>query len=135
MAKEVNMGEVQAVRPEREVLTRQRLPYFVGISGQTVGASGLSMHLVVIPPGARSEPHSHSGYETGIYVLQGRVQTRWGRQLEHSVVSEAGDFLFIPPGVPHEAINLSDNEPARAVVARNDPAEQDKVAPYQPPVL
>jgi len=42
---------VQAVRPEGEVLTRQQLPYFIGISGRTVGASGLSMHLVVIPPG------------------------------------------------------------------------------------
>jgi len=122
--------EVQALRPEREVMTRQRLPYFIGISGNTVGARGLSMHIVVIPPGARAEPHKHIGYETGIYVLEGRVLTRWGARLENEVVSEAGDFLFVPPGVPHEAINLSATEPARAVVARNDPAEQDKVEPY-----
>ena len=121
---------LQAVRPGREVMTRQRLPYFIGISGATVGARGLSMHIVVIPPGARAEPHQHIGYETGIYVLEGRVLTRWGARLEHEVVSEAGDFLFVPPGVPHEAINLSATEPARAVVARNDPAEQDKVEPY-----
>jgi len=86
----------------------------------------------VIPPGARAEPHVHIGYETGIYVLQGRVETRYGDGLTQSVISEAGDFLFVPPGVPHEAINLSTTEPARAIVARNDPAEQDKVAPYQP---
>ena len=122
------------LKPDREVMTRQRLPYFLGISGQTVGARGLSMHLVVIPPGGRSEPHSHVGYETGIYVLEGRVRTRWGAALEHEVVSEAGDFLFVPPGVPHEAINLSATEPARAIVARNDCAEQDKVAPYAPSV-
>jgi uncharacterized RmlC-like cupin family protein len=122
--------KVQALRPEREMLTQQRLPYFIGISGSTVGAQGLSMHIVVIPPGARAAPHRHIGYETGIYVLEGRVCTRWGEALEHEVVSEAGDFLFVPPGVPHEAINLSDTEPARAVVARNDPAEQDKVEPY-----
>ncbi len=125
--------KVQALRPEREVMTRQRLPYFVGISGQTVGATGLSMHLVVIPPGARAEPHVHLGYETGIYVLEGTVLTRWGPALEHEVVSRPGEFLFVPPGVPHEAINLSATEPARAVVARNDPAEQDKVEPYRPP--
>ena len=124
------MREVQAIRPLREVATRQQLPYFIGISGETVGSRGLSMHLVVIPPGARAAPHSHCGYETGIYVLEGRVETRWGLQLEHSVTSEAGDFLFIPPDVPHEAINLSQTEPARAVVARNDPAEQDQVAPW-----
>lgn len=124
------MQKVQAVRPDQEVLTRQKLPYFVGISGQTVGASGLSMHLVTIPPGARSDPHYHVGYETGIYVLEGRVLTRWGAKLENEVTSLAGDFLFIPAGVPHEAVNLSASEPARAVVARNHPAEQDQVQPY-----
>lgn len=123
--------EVVGLRPGREVMTRQRLPYFLGISGQSVGAQGLSMHMVVIPPGARAEPHSHVGYETGIYVLEGRVLTRWGASLEHETVSEAGDFLFVPPGVPHEAINLSATEPARAIVARNDPAEQDKIEPYR----
>ncbi len=124
---------VQALRPDREVLTTQRLRYFVGISGQTVNATGLSMHLVVIPPGARSQPHLHVGYETGIYVLEGTVCTRWGAELEHEVISRAGEFLFVPPGVPHEAINLSATEPARAVVARNHPAEQDLVEPYGPP--
>lgn len=124
---------VQAVRPERAVDTLQRLPYFMGLSGRTVGASGLSMHLVVIPPGARSEPHWHEGYETGIYVLEGRVETRWGVALEHSVISVAGEFLYIPPGVPHEAFNLDPDRPARAIVARNDPAEQDRVRPYEAP--
>jgi uncharacterized RmlC-like cupin family protein len=124
---------VRAVRPETEVLTRQQLPYFIGISGRTVGASGLSMHLVVIPPGARAQPHVHVGYETGIYVLEGTVCTRWGERLENEVVSRAGDFLFVPPGVPHEAINLSATAPARAVVARNHPAEQDLVEPYEVP--
>lgn len=123
---------VHAIRPEREVLTRQKLPYFVGISGPTAGAQGLSMHIVVIPPGARSEPHAHRGHETAIYVLEGRVQTRYGEGLAQSVISEAGDFLFIPPGVPHEAINLSDSQPARAIVARNSASEQDDVVPYAP---
>jgi len=125
--------QVCGVRPEQEVMTRQRLPYFIGISGNTVNATGLSMHIVVIPPGARAEPHSHIGYETGIYVLQGKVCTRWGDSLENEIISEAGDFLFIPPNVPHEAINLSDTEAARAVVARNHPAEQDLVEPYLAP--
>lgn len=123
---------VQGIRPDQDVLTKQKLPYFIGISSQTVGASGLSMHLVVIPPGVRAEPHIHLGYETGIYVIEGSVLTRWGANLEHETVSQAGDFLFIPPGVPHEAINLSSSEVARAVVARNDPAEQDRVEPYMP---
>lgn len=124
-------AELRAVRPDREVMTTQRLPYFVGLSGATVGATGLSMHIVVIPPGARAQPHRHRGHETGIYVLEGRVLTRWGERLEHEVVSEAGDFLFVPPDVPHEAVNLSDTLPARAVVARNHPDEQDRVEPWR----
>lgn len=66
-------------------------------------------------------------------MLEGRVETRYGEGLSQSVISEAGDFLFVPPDVPHQAINLSDTEPARAIVARNDPAEQDKVEPYPQP--
>ena len=125
-------NQVVAIRPEHEVMTLQRLPYFVGISGSTVGSQGLSMHLVVIPPGAKADPQIHVGYETGIYVLEGRVLTRWGQNRENETVSESGEFLFVPPGVPHEAENLSTTSPARAVIARNDPAEQDKVVPYQP---
>lgn len=124
---------VQRVEPREEIATLQRLPYFLGLSGQTVGATGLSMHLVVIPPGGRSEPHLHVGYETGIYVLEGEVLTRWGAALEQQTVSRAGEFLFIPPGIPHEAVNLSATQPARAVVARNDPCEQDKVQPWSAP--
>lgn len=124
--------QVVGLRPQQEIMTRQRLPYFVGVSGQTAGARGLSMHMVVIPPGAAAAPHMHEGYETAIYVLEGRVETRYGEGLAQSVVSEAGDFLFIPPNVPHEAVNLSQTEPARAIVARNDPSEQERVVPYDP---
>lgn len=127
-----DQNRVLAIRPDREVMTTQRLPYFVGISGATVGSQGLSMHIVVIPPGAKAEPHLHVGYETGIFVLEGRVLTRWGGRLENELVSGPGEFLFVPPGVPHEALNLSATEPARAVIARNDPAEQDKVMPFDP---
>lgn len=121
---------VVAVRPDREVMTRQRLPYFTGISAETAGAKGLSMHMVVIPPGASAEAHVHEEFETAIYVLEGQVQTWFGKDLAESIVSSAGDFLFIPPSVPHKAVNCSDTEPARAIVARNDPSEQERVRPY-----
>ncbi len=119
------------VRPAEATETIQGLPYFVGISGDNAGATGLSMSLVVVPPGAVSEPHVHDGYETAIYVLSGRVETRYGARLEHAVINEAGDFLFVPPGLPHQAVNLSNVEPARAIVARNDSAEREKVIPYK----
>ncbi len=124
---------VVRVRPAGELTSRQRLPYFVGVSGATTGATGLSMNLVVIPPGGAALPHQHCGYETAIYLLQGRVETRYGHALAERVVCEAGDFLFIGPDVPHQPVNLSATEPAVAIVARNDPAEQEHVIPYHPP--
>ena len=60
------------VRPSIETTTRQHLPYFVGISAATAGAKGLSMSLVIVPPGGAAEPHLHQGFETAIYVLKGR---------------------------------------------------------------
>jgi uncharacterized RmlC-like cupin family protein len=65
-------------------------------------------------------------------VLEGRVETRYGPGLQRSVVNEAGDFLFIPPDLPHQAFNLSQTEAARAIVARNDANEQERVVPYDP---
>ncbi|MEJ2327715.1 MAG: cupin domain-containing protein [Chromatiaceae bacterium] len=124
--------QLMTVRPDRETLTRQRLPYFVGISGATAGTRGLSMHLVDIPPGGCAEPHRHADYETAIYLISGRVETRYGNGLRESVINEPGDFLFIPPDMPHQAFNLSTTEPARAIVARNDPNEQERVIPYDP---
>jgi uncharacterized RmlC-like cupin family protein len=125
------VSEVRVIRPADEVVGRQQLGYFLGISGETCGATGLAMHLVVVPPGAAAEPHFHDGYETAIYQLEGRVETRFGEGLGQSVVTEAGDFLFVPPGVPHQAVNLSRTEPAVAIIARNDANEQERVVPYQ----
>ena len=125
-------AEIVVVSAPAEITSKQRLTQFVGISGDTAGATGLSMNIVVIPPGAAAEPHTHSGYESAVYVLDGRVETRYGPGLTKSVVNEAGDFLFIPPNVPHQPVNLSQTEPARAIVARNDPDEQEHVIPYDP---
>jgi uncharacterized RmlC-like cupin family protein len=126
------VNEVRVIRPTGEGVDRQQLGYFLGISAETCGATGLAMHLVVVPPGAAAEPHLHDGYETAIYQLEGRVETRYGEGLEQSVVTEAGDFLFVPPGVPHQAVNLSTTEPAVAIIARNDANEQERVVPYRP---
>jgi len=90
------------------------------------------MNLVVIPPGAAAEPHFHKGFESAVYVLEGRVETRYGPRLAHTLITEAGDFLFIPPDVPHQPINLSETTAARAIVVRNDPKEQEHVILYNP---
>jgi uncharacterized RmlC-like cupin family protein len=122
--------EIVTVRPSTSIATLQKLPYFVGVSAKTCGAKTLSMNMVVIPAGSAAEPHYHRGYETAIYILKGRVLTKYGEGLRREVVNEEGDFLFIPPGLPHQPLNLSDTETALAIVARNDPAEQESVVVY-----
>jgi uncharacterized RmlC-like cupin family protein len=109
---------------------RQQLAYTVGVSAEVCGSTGLSLSYIVVPPGAVAEAHYHDGYETAIYQLSGRVETRYGPDLAESVVTEAGDFLFVPPGVPHQPRNLSDTEPATAIVARNDARDEENVVPY-----
>ena len=127
-----NTAEIVTVRPETATMTKQQLPNFLGISGTNAGAKHLSMNLVIIPPGGAAQPHVHRGYETAIYLLEGRVETRYGPGLRKSVIHEAGDFIFIPANVPHQPVNLSAMEPARALVARNDPNEQESVVLYDP---
>jgi uncharacterized RmlC-like cupin family protein len=114
------------VRPEEETLSRQRLPYFVGVSGASAGASHISMNLVVIPPHGAAEPHSHRGFESAVYMMKGAVEVRYGPALEERLTLEEGDFLFIPAGMPHQPVNLG-GEPALAIVARNDANEQENV--------
>ena len=121
---------VVIVRPASETISRQRLPYYVGISESTAGAKSISMNLIVIPPAGAAEPHLHKGYETAIYLLKGRVNTRYGHKLEKSIVCQEGDFILIRPDVPHQPINLNATEPALAIVARNDPNEQESVVHY-----
>jgi uncharacterized RmlC-like cupin family protein len=90
------------------------------------------MNMVVIPPGGSAEPHMHQGFETAIYVIRGRVLTRFGEGLSQETVNEAGDFLFIPASLPHQPVNLSDTEAAVAIVARNVADEQESVVHYDP---
>jgi uncharacterized RmlC-like cupin family protein len=119
--------DVVIVRPETDTLSKQRLPYFVGISGSSAGSTRISMNLVVIPPAGAAEPHSHRGYETAVYIMKGKVDVRYGHALERLTTIEQGDFLFIPADLPHQPINRNPTEPALCIVARNDANEQESV--------
>lgn len=119
--------DVVTVRVGESSQSKQSLPIFPGVSTKTTGAKNLSLLKVVIPPGASAEPHIHKGHESAIYLLQGKVETRYGKNLEKSIVNVAGDFIFIPPDVPHQPVNLSATEEAIAIVARDDGKEQEHV--------
>ena len=107
--------------------------YRAGLSAKNVAAEKLSMNLATIPPGGVARAHVHVGFEVMLYILQGRVRHEYGDGLRESVDNEAGDFIFIAPGVPHEVFNLSDTEPVVAVVARSDASEWEHIVPYERP--
>jgi uncharacterized RmlC-like cupin family protein len=106
------------------------IQYRVGLSAKNVGASKLSMNVATIPPGGVAYAHVHVDFELMLYILQGRVRHEYGPGLRHSVENEAGDFIYIEPGVPHEVFNLSESEPVVAVVARSDASEWENIVPY-----
>ena len=106
------------------------LHYNLGLSSRSVGAQQLSMNVATIPPGGIAAAHIHVGFEVGLFILEGRVRHAFGPGLRQSVENEAGDFIFIAPGVPHEVYNMSDAGPVVAVVARSSAAQWDDIIPY-----
>lgn len=75
---------------------------------------------VAIHAGAKTGAHHHGELESIIYVVQGRARMRWGENLEFTATAEAGDFIFVPPFVPHQEMNDSSDEPLQCVLVRND---------------
>lgn len=116
----------QIIRPGSTYDGKQGFSYFEGIASETVGSTDICMHLLTIPPGGRAKAHKHENHETAIYVISGEAHTWYGDQLEQHVIVRAGEFFYIPAGVPHLPANLSD-QPCTAVIARTDPNEQESV--------
>ena len=104
--------------------------YKTGLSGKNVGASKLSMNVATIPPGGVAYAHIHVDFEVMLYILEGKVRHEYGPGLSLKVDNQAGDFIFIEPGIPHEVCNLSDTDPVVAVVARSDASEWEHIVDY-----
>jgi uncharacterized RmlC-like cupin family protein len=105
---------------------KQDLDYFAGISAESANSAAICMHMVVMPPGAKAKAHYHEAHETAIYMLEGASEMYYGEKLEKHMRVEQGDYLYIPPGVPHQPFNPTDKV-ARAIIARTDPNEQESV--------
>lgn len=104
--------------------------YRTGLAAANVGSKQLSMNVATIPPGGVAYAHIHVGFEVMLYILEGRVRHEYGEGLAKTVDNEAGDFIYIEPGVPHEVFNLSDTDPVVAVVARSDASEWEHIITY-----
>jgi uncharacterized RmlC-like cupin family protein len=119
--------DCKLIRPSTTYHGKQGFHYEEAISAESAGSQGICMHLLTIPPLGRAKAHLHQGHETAIYVLRGRSAMWYGNQLEKHMELEAGDFLYIPAGMPHLPYNPSAAESCTAVIARTDPNEQESV--------
>jgi len=106
---------------------KQGFTYAPAISAETVGARGIHMQVLTIPPGGRAKAHKHEGHETAIYGVSGTAAMYYGERLEKHMTIKAGEFLYIPANMPHLPYNPSQTEPVVAVIARTDPNEQESV--------
>jgi uncharacterized RmlC-like cupin family protein len=89
------------------------------ITAARVGAEKLWAGTVVIQPKARTGAHHHGPVESVIYVVSGRARMRWGDRLEFMAEAGPGDFIYVPPFVPHQEINANDDEPLSCVLVRS----------------
>ena len=90
------------------------------INAARVGAQKIWAGTVTIHPNARTGAHHHGALESVIYVVRGKARMRWGKQLEFTAEAGAGDFIYVPPFVPHQEINASTDEPLECVLVRSD---------------
>ncbi len=89
------------------------------ITHATTGAEKLWAGTVVIHPKAKTGAHHHGPVESVIYVVSGLARMRWGDKLEYTAEAGPGDFIYVPPYVPHQEINANDDEPLSCVLVRS----------------
>ena len=110
----VRSGELSTDTAQTPGMTRAE-----AISHARVGAQKLWAGTVVVHPDAKTGPHHHGELETVIYVVRGRARFRWGERLEFVEEAGPGDFVYVPPYVPHQELNARKDEPVEAVIVRS----------------
>lgn len=113
----VRGDQLDANTPQTPGMTRAAAVNFA-----RAGARKLWAGTVDIQPNAKTGAHHHGELESVIYVVRGRARMRWGERLEYVAEAGPGDFIFVPPFVPHQEINADPAEPLSCVLVRSDQA-------------
>lgn len=117
--------EVKVITSEELNLNTVQTPGMTraeAINHAMAGAEKLWVGRITVEPGSASGVHHHGPLETVAYVVSGRSKLRWGPNLENVAEAGPGDFVYVPPFMPHQEINPSGEEPLVAVVIRSDQA-------------
>jgi uncharacterized RmlC-like cupin family protein len=110
----IRSGELDSNTPQTPGMTRAE-----AISYAKVGAQKLWAGTVVVHPAAKTGPHHHGELETVIYIIKGRARFRWGDRLEFVDEAGPGDFVYVPPYLPHQELNARKDWPVEAVIVRS----------------
>lgn len=110
----VHSGELDSNTPQTPGMTRA-----AAITHARTGASKLWAGTVVVQPNAKTGAHHHGEVETVLYIIRGRARMRWGDKLQFVDEAGPGDFIYVPPFVPHQEINAKPDEPVEAVIVRS----------------
>lgn len=110
----IRSGHLDTNTPQTPGMTRAE-----AISHAKVGAQKLWAGTVVVQPDAKTGPHHHGELETVIYIVRGAARFRWGERLEFVDEAGPGDFVYVPPYVPHQELNARRDEPVEAVIVRS----------------
>lgn len=110
----IRAGELDSNTPQTPGMQRR-----AAVTTARTGANKLWAGTVTIEPKAKTGAHHHGDLESVIYVVSGIARMRWGDRLEYVAEAEAGDFIYVPPYVPHQEINASDEAPLSCVLVRS----------------
>src|SRR6202040_350248 len=110
----VRAGELDTNTPQTPGMTRA-----AAITHATAGANKLWAGTVVVEPNVKTGAHHHGDLETVLYIVKGRARFRWGEKLEFAEEAGPGDFIYVPPYVPHQEINARADQPVEAVIVRS----------------
>jgi uncharacterized RmlC-like cupin family protein len=111
----VRAGTLDTNTPQTPGMTRA-----AAITAARAGADKLWAGTVDVQPDARTGAHHHGHLESVIYVVSGQARMRWGERLEYVAEAGPGDFIYVPPYVPHQEINANPDAPLSCVVVRSD---------------
>ena len=111
----VRSGELDTNTPQTPGMNRAAAINFAKAGAQKLWAGTVSIH-----PDAKTGAHHHGALESVIYVVRGKARMRWGERLEFVAEAGPGDFIFVPPYVPHQEINASADESLECVLVRSD---------------
>ena len=111
----VHSNQLDLNTPQTPGMTRA-----AAVNRAMAGASKLWAGTATIHPNAKTGPHHHGELESIIYVVSGKARMRWGERLEFFADAGPGDFIYVPPFVPHQEINANPDQPLVCVVVRSD---------------